>query len=402
MLAILVLAAPLLAADAAAAAAPAGLTLDEAIAEALAENPALRAARLARPVASSAVDVAKQRANPDLSLEATRDAPREARGLTFPIETAGKRGHRVDLARAAAGTGEGEIAASELLTRDDVRRAFYALCAAQRRVTEADALRGLAERTRAAAKDRFDSGAAPRLELLQAELGLAQAGNEADGAAAKVVDARAALNLLLGRPADFATAVTGDLADGTLPATDDAIRRAIASGAAVGLADRRIDEQRMRIALARAQEYPDVAVSGAVTHDAPGEFDWGWRAGLSLTLPVFHHRRAETRTEELSLTQLDAEREATVERIRGAIVSAASAASTRRTQYLRYRDEILPRGDEVEKMAEDAYRSGQTSLLAMIQTVAAVRDLRTKAIDAGLDYQNAVADLEAAIGAPLP
>jgi len=166
MLAILVLAAPLLAADAAAAAAPAGLTLDEAIAEALAENPALRAARLARPVASSAVDVAKQRANPDLSLEATRDAPREALGLTFPIETAGKRGHRVDLARAAAGTGEGEIAASELLTRDDVRRAFYALCAAQRRVTEADALRGLAERTRAAAKDRFDSGAAPRLELL--------------------------------------------------------------------------------------------------------------------------------------------------------------------------------------------------------------------------------------------
>src|SRR5262245_54596853 len=242
MLAILVLAAPLLAADATTSAPPAGLTLDEAIAEALAGNPALRAARLAVPAALSAVAIAEQRANPDLSLEATRETPREALGLTFPIETAGKRAHRVDLARAAAGTGDGVIAGSELSTRDDVRRAFYALCAAQRRLTEADALRGLAERTRSAAKDRFDSGAAPRLELLQAELALAQAGNDADGAGAKVVDARAALNLLLGRPAESATAVTGDLADGTLPAIDDAIGRAIASGSAVGLADRRIEE----------------------------------------------------------------------------------------------------------------------------------------------------------------
>jgi outer membrane protein TolC len=50
--------------------------------------------------------------------------------------------------------------------------------AAATRLQVITALRGFAERTRNAARDRFESGAAPRLEALQAELALAQADNE--------------------------------------------------------------------------------------------------------------------------------------------------------------------------------------------------------------------------------
>ena len=77
-------------------------------------------------------------------------------------------------------------------------------------------------------------------------------------------------------------------------------------------------------------------------------------------------------------------------------------AAAQREQYLRYREHVLPQADEVERMAEDSYRSGQTSLVAMIQAIQAVRDLRAKAIQAGLDYQIGIADLERAIGVPLP
>jgi outer membrane protein TolC len=58
--------------------------------------------------------------------------------------------------------------------------------------------------------------------------------------------------------------------------------------------------------------------------------------------------------------------------------------------------------EEVERMAEDSYRSGQTGLVVLLQALQAAREVRAKAVQAGFDYQAALADLERAIGAPLP
>lgn len=398
----LVLAAAALGSSPAARADDTPLTLDDAIEQAVRSHPGLSAARLGRPVAQAAIDVARQRPNPDLTLEETKETPRDALTLTFPIETAGKRGSRIRLAEAGAATGEAELARLEMEVRTDVRRAYYALRAAERRVEEADALQALAGRARDAAKERFDAGAASRLDLLQAELAAAQTANEADGARATVASARAALNVLVGRPPQSPTVAAGDLGAGTVPDVDTAMELAAAHSTELAVLDGRIREQNARAALARAQRWPDFGLEGAVTHRAPGEFEWGWRAGVSLTLPLFHHRAAEAKLEELVLAQLQAQRAAQASMLRGTIVSAETIASSRRLQYLRYRDEILPKAAEVEAMAEDAFRSGQTNLLAMIQTVVAIRDIRNKAIDAGVEYQNALADLERALGAPLP
>ena len=88
--------------------------------------------------------------------------------------------------------------------------------------------------------------------------------------------------------------------------------------------------------------------------------------------------------------------------MRGEVFSAAAHAETQRRAFLRFRDEILPRAAEVEALAEDSYRSGQTGLVALLQSLQSVHDLRLQAVQAGTDYQNALADLERAIGAPLP
>ena len=52
-------------------------------------------------------------------------------------------------------------------------------------------------------------------------------------------------------------------------------------------------------------------------------------------------------------------------------------------------------------MAEESYRSGQTGLPAYLQTLQAARDIRRGALQAGLDYQLALADLERAMGIAL-
>ena len=70
---------------------------------------------------------------------------------------------------------------------------------------------------------------------------------------------------------------------------------------------------------------------------------------------------------------------------------------------MRYRDLILPQAQQVEQLAQDSYRLGQTGLAAMLQALQASRDVR---LPFGRrrcrNFQVALADLERAVGAPLP
>jgi len=90
-----------------------------------------------------------------------------------------------------------------------------------------------------------------------------------------------------------------------------------------------------------------------------------------------------------------------VTRITGAVTAAAAVAEAQRQQYIRYRDQIIPQALEVERMAEDSYRLGQTNIAAYLQALQSTRDVRLRALQAVADLQNALADLERAIGAPV-
>ncbi len=383
-------------------AAPAPLTLDEALSTALGSSPALAASRLGREEARARGDVARQRPNPELLLEEARDYPRDAATISVPIERGAKRRARIGLADAQGRSGEAETERLLATTRNQVRRAYFALSAAQRRAAETMELQQLAERARDAARVRFEAGDVPRLDTLQAELAAAQAAGEADKAAGLLAGARADLNALLGRPLANPLSVAAGLDAGQVPPPQEAVRLAQGSSSELAALDAGIVQQKAQAALARAELSRDVTAGAGVTHYSPPDFQWGWRASLTVPLPIFNNGRAQVRLEEATLARLQAERDAAAARIRGEVFSAAAQAETQRRAFLRFRDEILPRAAEVAAMAEDSYQSGQTGLVALLQSLQSVHDLRLQAVAAGTDYQNALADLERAIGAPLP
>jgi cobalt-zinc-cadmium efflux system outer membrane protein len=378
------------------------LSLPQAFELALAANRALAAARLARPIARANVAVAGERPNPDLLLEKLRETPHEAATVSLPIETAGKRQRRIAAAEADAASGEAEIARTTAGIRNRVRRAFYALLAAQRRVVEQEANLDLARRAAAAARERFEAGAAPRLDSLQAELAVTQVSNDVENARGLLVAVRSELNTLIDHPPQAVVAAAGDLSAGTVPETNAAIASAFRTSTELALLDRRITGAAARVALARAQQVPNPVVQGAVTHDSPPDFVWGWRAGLAVTLPIFTRHRPEVEVEEATLAQLEAERDASAAQIAGAVTAAAAQAAAARDQAMRFRNDVLPRAVEVEGLAEESYRAGETGLVTLLQALQGTRDLHLRAVQAGLDYQVALAELEQAIGAPLP
>ena len=371
------------------------LTLQAALAAADEHNRTLIAARLGRTADLAGIDVAKQRPNPEASFEAGRDTPHEAFSIGIPLEFGGKRARRVDLANATLARTTPDLIVQALDIRRSVRVAYFELVAAATRLQVITALRGFAERTRNAARDRFESGAAPRLEALQAELALAQADNEQEAARGRMDAARADLNTLIGRPPDAAADPTDSFEGGTLPAD---LARAVAASPDIIAMDREIDEAVARERLAQTLRTPDTTVSGGVLFDSPPEFMYGWKAGVAVTLPIFTRHTADVRVESARVVQLRAQREARIVELTGQATAAAARARAARQRFLRYRDEIIPQARTVESMAEDSYRSGQTGLAAFLQALQAAREIGLLATDAGLEYQSAIADLERALG----
>ena len=387
-----------LSSDQAAAPPAAPFTLEAALAAAEAHNPTLAAARLGRAADLAAIDVARQRPNPEASFEAGRDTPHEAFSIGVPLEFGGKRARRVALANATLARTTADIAVQALDIRRAVRLAYFELVAAAARVEVTGELRGFAERTRNAARDRFQSGAAPRLEALQAELALAQADNEQEAARGRLDAARVELNTLLGSPPAAPVAPADSFDVGSIPSDLSAI---VSHSPEIVAMDREIDEAVARERLAQTLRTPDSTISGGVLFDSPPEFNYGWKAGLAVTIPVFTRHVADVQVETARVAQVRARREARLAELTGQASAAASRAQAARRRFLRYRDEIIPQVAAVESMAEDSYRSGQTGLSAFLQALQSAREVRLLAADAGLEYQQALADLERALGGPV-
>lgn len=378
------------------------LSLPDAVDRAMSANPEIAAARLTTAINQAGLAVAGERLNPEVTAEFEKETPKQSFGVAVPLELGGKRSKRIAVSQATIRAGDAEIAATIVQVRNDVRRAYFEVLVADARLNVLREVRDLSGRARDTAQARFDSGDAPRLEVLQASLAFAASENDAAAAEGTLIAARTRLNALLGQPLDTTQTMSTSLDAGATVPLDLAVNLARAESTELAVLDRRLDEQRAKVALAQALRTPDVTPTATLTHDAQPEFTYGWRAGLAVTLPLFATHKAGVVVEQVTLDQLQAQRRAAEVRITGEVTAAAATAEAQRLANVRYRDVILPQAQQVEQLAQDSYQLGQTGIAALLQALQASRDVRLHALDAMAQLQTTLADLERAIGAPLP
>ena len=393
----------LLSVPASAQVAPVGsLTLQAAVDRAMAANATIAAARLRGPINLANLAVARERLNPEGTFELEKETPKEAYGVAVPLELGGKRARRIAVGEATVRAGDAELAATVAQVRNDVRRAYFGQVIAESRLMLLREQRDLSMRARDTAQARFDAGSAPRLEVMQAQLALAAAENEATAAEGTTAAARATLNALLAQPLDAPTTLSTDVDTGAPLGTMAALMLAQTASTELVSLDRQLEAQRARISLAEALRVPDLTPTFTLTHRSEPEFTYGWRAGAAITLPIFTTHKAGVLVERTTLDQLMAQRQATLVRIQGDVTAASQRAQAQRELFVRYRDQIIPQAQQVEQLAQDSYQLGQTGIAALLQALQATRDVRLRSLDAIDQFQTALADLERAIGAPLP
>lgn len=375
------------------------LTYQQALDLATSRNLAVDAARRARSIREAGIRVAGQRPNPSASLEISRDTPHGVFIFDLPVELGGKRARRLDLAKEELTLADVDVQAELRTVRRELRQAFYSVIAGDERVRLAESLLDIARRVHDAAQARFETGAAPRLDALQAELGVARAETDLDLARSIRAFEQARLNGVLNLPPQQTLALAGNLADGlTAIVYDQVLALALTSNVDMVSLDRQIAIEERRIDLLRAERTPTPVFSVSGLFNNPPDFTVGQAAGVSLELPLFSRNQGQIAQSVATTAQLRGRRDATRRTIENGVYGTIARIEAERRRLESYEQRLVPTATTLQELAEESYRAGRTSVLGVLDAQRSLRDLGRDALQAALDLQLSLADLEEILG----
>ena len=363
------------------------------------DNLQINAVRRRRAVAEAEIQIAGQRPNPDFISADTRAEPRWQPSVSQLVELGGKRGRRIDVARNELRLTDLDLEAALRTLRHDLRAAYFNLSLARNNYDLGQQAATQAKELADIARERFAAGDIAQFEVLQANLGVDRAKNDADRLANSERIARATMNQLLNRAPDAPLDLRDSLFSrvGPVP-TQDLIARSLSQNVELRTAEQQIATEQSRLRLARAQRVPDLTLEpGLETFDSAHSHP-GFKMQVSVPLPIFNRGRADIDKRSAMVEQLKAERDAARQRIAAEIARASLNVESARKQVEFYEAKLLPEAERIRELANEAYRIGQTSLLSVIDATRNAREVRQAYLQALFDYQTALADLEQAAG----
>lgn len=381
---------------------PQKLTLAGALELAERQNLELAAARERRAVALAGVRVARERPNPTANFTASRDAPHEGLFLDQPLEIGPKRKRRIEVARQQGKLTEVDISILERRVRRSAREAYYEVAFARASSNQRAQAFELARRLEQIARERFEAGDVPRLEVIAASLEVSRTEAELRVAQQEEKVALSRLNTLLNEPAETSWELAGSLEDvppPLLPA--NLVQRAQESNPELQRLAQEQTVEQSRTAWLRADRVPNLSLQFGADFNSPHDFQAGGRGGLSLTLPLFSRNQGEIAQSLANQRVLSDEVRATRRIVAAQVEEAYLGLGSRQTKVELYRQTLLSTARQLESMAEESYRAGKANLLTVLDAQRNVQQVEREYLDSLLALQEAFATLEETVGAPL-
>jgi Outer membrane protein len=386
------------------------LSRAEAVDSALARNPQLRAVREQIAQARARVTEATALPDPELGLsmeDETRvftpgaTGTRELGvGVTIPFPT------KIHLAGKAAGTDVDAARFSFTQSREQIAsetvQSYDALLVALRHGENLREAKRLADDFLQKTQARYNAGTAAGIDVVKAKVEVSRAENDLIANERDVANARAALNRLIGRllgaPVELSDTLT---VPHELPPLESLERRALEARPEIrSMAAAR---RGARAATSLAGEYwlPDISVSLSKDFAAGAETPYTTEIGFAVPLFFWQHHKgevAESQHRELELAASSRDLSAQVSQ---EVRAAHAAASTSLRQVVYLRDELLPEAREAYRIASTSYGLGGSSALEVLDAQRTLLDVEGQYTDALGASNDARAQLELAVGAPL-
>jgi outer membrane protein TolC len=322
----------------------------------------------------------------------------------------GKRGARTEVVRQQIAEGDAQV---EMLRREisvRLRKSYYDLLRSVEEHRIHDRQMELARQALQSATVKYTVGRVPQQDVLKAQIVMTRLAEHLVMLDEETETARAELNTLMGREPDAALEVPLDAAGEhgdprALPTLLELERIALEQRPELKSIAASSGVAQAQLTLARKAYTPDFTVAGGYMLMATGSaYRNNYMAEVSMSLPWLDHRKhdGEIKEAEAAAQVVNSERDAQVRaaflQIQQALIKARAAE--RRMQL--YRDTLRPQAQAALQSAGAAYEHDRTDFLNLIDSQNLLLDVENSYLNAAADFSARVAELERAIGAPLP
>lgn len=352
------------------------------VAEALANNPDLKALEQSVAAARARPAQARSLADPMLSVGYVNEGWSPSLG-SMPDSTLsvmvgqnlpwpGKRALRGAIAEQAAGQAVQQLERAKLSVAASVRRAYHGLRQARMLLELVGDQAAVWNQIEGVARARYTVGQGVQQDVLRTQIEVTRVGQlEAEQRAEETVR-RAELNRLLGRspeqPIELEAAAPAALAAAGAEPLEAAVERLRALSPELAAARLAIEQSRLAVELAKKDFKPDLTLQAGYMNR--GGFDPMWQAGASINLPLARGRRKAALAEaEASLRAAD-QRVAAMDlqlRFRTQERLARLESINRLAQL--YEQGVLPQSRLSVEAAIASYQSGRVPFVSVLEAL---------------------------------
>lgn len=400
---------------------PAGSTVEQLSDAAFARSRDLLAARQTLAIARGRLLQAGLRPNPTIDFERTTDyvtgrtgEGNTGIGVTQVFELGGKRGKRGAVAQLEYDRAVAEVRALERQLAAEIRTAYAQALAAARQLDTAEQLIGLDQELYRVTEARLKEGDVAPLDvnLVRVEL---------DRLRAQAVQSRADLEAqLISIRALTGSEMSESLTLATAPDRPPALSLTLEAAVANALRERadlqaaRIAEELgdARISLAESLRTPNVAASVRYSHSRSvfentpvgtlNDIDHLLTAGVSIEIPVRNRNQGEVAAAKGEKEQARYRREFVEAMVKRDVALAFNRYRAAAQSLAIYGGQILPRAEQNLRTIRTAYNLGELQVLDVVAEQRRLIESQTQYNAALREYYVSLAELERAIGAPLP
>ncbi len=325
-------------------------------------------------------------------------------GQTFPGP--GKRALRSQVSGDAITVAKAELEGKRREISAEVRKAFYDLLRNKDELRVHDEQVAIARQAFDAARIKYSVGKVPQQDVLKAQVALTKLIEHLIMLEQDAELGRATLNTLLGRSVESALEVTGSYAvPAQVPGFGELEQLALQSRPELIASTAAIKQAQDETALARKQYTPDFSANvGYMLTPSGSQFRNNYMIEGSMTLPWLNRRKhdseinkAQAAVEERQ-AEFDATRLIVFRQIQEALVRANSA---KRLVDL-YQKSLRPQSEATLRSTVIAYENDRTDILNLLDSQNTTLDVDYSYFRAIAEFEQRMAELELAVGAPIP
>ncbi len=386
------------------------LSLEQAIALALARNPAVRAASEQILAQEARISQEGIYPNPELGLDLENfGGPRDFAGISGmettvmvsqPIVIAGKIRKRVRVAALDRDIARWERERMRLDVTAQVKKAFTEVIIAQKRVALKAEMVTIAKRFLSAIRRRIEAGKTSPVEAARAQVELSARRLELERARGQLRAARKRLAATWGGKNDHFTVVAGRFEELTEVPSLESLLPYIPDNPDLARLNTSITRCRAAVDLEDARRFPDPVVS--LGYRRMNDTDAGtFLAAVSVPLPFFDRNQGARSEARHLLIAARAQREAAAVEITARLAGIREELANAYMRISRIRDTMIPGAEESYKTIREGYLQGRFTFIDVLDAQRTLFAVRSDYLESLGEYHRFRADLERLIARSL-